>query len=214
MILLTTLYDSDIRNHEFKQCIEKNCDLDDIEEYVIFFEDFHSELLNEEKFNYLTNNKIQIFNISKRPTYKEFIDFSNNNYPNKNICIMNADVHFDKTISELKNIDLTNCFYCITRIHCILKNHQNPGSHDAWIFKTPLKKFDNDILMGVLGCDSYLAQKAIDCGLIVKNPCLSINLFHIHKICDPKSNTHRYLDGKNYWAKEDYRSVEIQYSEL
>jgi hypothetical protein len=214
MIFLTTLYNSDIRNHEFKQCIEKNCSLDVVEKYIIFFENFSNDLLKEEKFSYLNNKKIEIFSISSRPSYKEFIDFSNSNYKDNVICILNADVYFDETILKLKNIDLKNCFYCITRIHCILKTHQNPGSHDAWIFKTPLKNFDNDIKMDILGCDSYLAQKAIDAGLIVKNPCLSINLIHVHASFDPKSNTDQYLDGKNYWAKEDYRSTEIQYSEL
>jgi hypothetical protein len=214
MIFLTTLYNSDIRNHEFKQCIEKNCSLDDVKKYIIFFENFSKDLLKEEKFNYLNNKKIEVFFTNSRPSYKGFIDFSNSNYENKVICILNADVYFDETISKIRNVDLKNCFYCITRIHCILKVHQNPGSHDAWIFKAPLKKFDNNIKLGINGCDSYLAQKAIDAKLIVKNPCLSINLFHIHTNSDPKSNTHQLLDCANYWAKKDYCGVEIPYSEI
>jgi len=51
------------------------------------------------------------------------------------------------------------------------------GSHDVWIFKSPIKPFENDFFMGTAGCDSYLSQKAIEAGIAVSNPCY----FHFHQ---------------------------------
>ena len=214
MILLTSLYKSEVRNHEFKLCIEKNCQLDIVKKYIIFFEGYSTEIKDSIEFQYLKDPKIKIIPIVSRPSYKTFIDFSNNHFNNEIVCVLNADVYFDDTINKITNVNLQNTFFCITRIHTSLKIHQNAGSQDAWIFKTPLKNFENDIKMGVLGCDSYIAQKARESGLVVKNPCLSINLFHVHNKGDPNSKSHTFLNGKCYWAEKDYKSLEIPYSEF
>jgi hypothetical protein len=58
--------------------------------------------------------------------------------------------------------------------------HRDEGSQDAWIFQSPLPQFINDSMqMGIAGCDNAIAYRAAQAGLMVLNPCHSIQSFHL-----------------------------------
>ena len=109
MINLYTNYyiDKNIdRNTELNFCIERNIKNRFINN--IYF-------LNEDDIKY-DHNKIINVNIKKRPTYKDFIDFINNNSSENDISIItNLDIYFDDSIKVLENIDLNNKCFALTR---------------------------------------------------------------------------------------------------
>ena len=85
---------------------------------------------------------------------------------------------------------------------------KNYSSFDAWIFKSPIRKFSCNIMMGVIGCDSYLAYFAQKANFNVSNPCLSIKIKHKHS-CGERNDKPK---GFCYWDQKGYRGGLIQYS--
>jgi hypothetical protein len=211
MKVFTTLFevDSIARLEEFKFCIGVICSLDFIERYYIYFEGDIVAIRSNPLYSFLNNEKVNLIQINERPTYKVLIDYANGTMPNEICGILNADIYFDYTMKKLLAAPMDNRFYAITRIN--RGEHQNPGSQDVWVFRTPLS-FSPDIYMGINGCDSFLAQKAMDAGYKVTNPCLTIPVYHNHAA----PYTHRVvnLDSGDYWAANGYRSVEVPYSHL
>lgn len=211
MKLLTTFFevDSVARLVEFKFCIETLCSLSFIEEYHIFFEGDVAAVLNKEDYAFLKNTKIRLVQVTGRPTYKLLIDYANCMMLNTICGIVNADIYFDESAKRITEAPMEKRFYAITRISN--GRHQNPGSQDFWVFKTPLH-ISPDIYIGVNGCDSFFAQQVFDAGYKVLNPCLTIHIHHKHTIM----YRHRpfSLASGDYWAAPGYRSVEIPYSAL
>ena len=54
------------------------------------------------------------------------------------------------------------------------------GSADAWIFKTPINLFGEDAQIGTSFCDHAISSLAENSGYKVRNPCLDINVNHLH----------------------------------
>lgn len=211
MKIMTTFFevDSDMRLAEFKFCIERLCSLAFIEKYYIFFEG-DMQALKREQYSFLKHDKIVIISVAERPTYKVFIDYANAMMPNEIVGIVNADIYFDETVSKIQEAPMEKRFYAVTRMDA-QGRYQNPGSHDFWVFKTPLY-FSPNIYIGVVGCDSFLAQRAIEAGYSVLNPCLSIHIYHKHNV----GSMHKPVNvpSGNYWAAPGYLGVEIRYSKL
>ena len=126
IILMTTLYPSALndshRTWELKKCLEINLENEDITEIVIFFQR-ESKDYNpfNEGFNFLENPKIKIHYLTnnpiKRPTFKDFFEYANINYPKKHIIICNSDIFFykDSNIHRLTELRNHNEFWFLTR---------------------------------------------------------------------------------------------------
>jgi hypothetical protein len=219
--LMTTMFNGP-RIGEFQYCVEQNLANPAIGQVVILFDNFDLLMLTEEQTKFLNYPRIIVRNTTFRPTYKTFIDIANTEFPESIICISNADVYFDSTLEKILPCSFDNTIYGITRIvrNSVLKlppgiyEHQNSGSQDAWIFKTPLKQFESNIVVGIIGCDSYFTQKAMDVNIKMINPCLSINLWHHH---GRRAGSSVFPDGTSYWKGKnapDYHGYSIPYSSL
>ena len=209
---MTTFFevDSNARLDEFRFCIETLCSLLFIERYHIFFEGNVAAILQKNEYSFLKHDKIKLIQVMERPTYKVFIDYANIILPNTICGIVNADIYFDESVSVIQEAPMEKRFYAVTRMNAD-KRYQNPGSQDFWVFKTPLF-FSPAIVIGVNGCDSLFAQYAFDTGYRVSNPCLTIHIFHKHKVMY-KHNAVTVASG-DYWAAPGYRAVEIPYGLL
>lgn len=196
------------REIEINTCLQKNLNNNYIDKIILFGEDNY-------KFNNFENkNKINFFNIKNRLSFKIAFNFCNkinNNKKFKNDIIFilaNSDINFDNSLEKLKNYRLENTFLALSRIENVDKQnnfvyHINKGkSQDTWIWKnnlnienrnlTKFNHYNNDgILMGIHGCDNYIAYMMDDIGFKVENKCKLVNTFHNHK------NDFREWNGKD-----------------
>ena len=206
------IHNLDSRNKEFKKCILKNLENKYIKNIYLFFENFYDSILNQRQFEFLKNKRIKIINIYRRQEYKDLIDFSSK-YLQNEICILsNTDIWFDYTISSIDKFDLNNSILALTRYDSIkdYKLHNDWGnSHDSWIFKSPLKKFENNIQMGILGCDSYFNLKAKEAGIQLMNPCYEIKSYHEHSDLRHSSITrnNKLKNNTTYGSMHDWRNI-------
>ncbi|MFA6066326.1 MAG: hypothetical protein WC707_04070 [Candidatus Babeliaceae bacterium] len=185
--LITTLYNEPRleRLLEFITCLEKNIAHDSIDDIHIAYDTTKDDSYNL-LLHYLKIRPITIQYIQKRPTYGQLFDYAHQHAKNKNIILTNADIFFNHTLHLLDGIDLTNKFLAITRWQVQLDGaitfYTDNGSQDTWIFKTPLRKFqDSNIPLGICGCDNCIAYQAIQSGLEVYNPNLSLQCCHVHR---------------------------------
>lgn len=197
-VLITTLYNekNEARIGEYLTCLKSHLEHPRIKKIIVFYDtdrdDQKSVLLNALKME----NNIVIKTISGRASFALFFDYANEFHQNENIIICNADIFFNDTLNTLDSIDLENKFLTLTRWNVtqsgdleLFKQYYNGSylerssqrSMDAWIFKSPLKKFNNpDIRLGLMGCDMAVAVQAMEAGLFVFNPCLSVQACHLH----------------------------------
>jgi hypothetical protein len=196
------------RDEEFKQCLLTNVANDNIAKVFVFFKDKNNILDFDQTYPYLNHSKITVLPTEGRQTFKMLFDYANQYLVGSYIVIANGDIYFDANsgIEKARNIT-ADCLWTITRYN---KSHKENtwqlesaiGSHDVWIFKFPIKPFENDFFMGTGGCDSYLSQKAIEAGIAVSNPCYSIFTKHEHH---SPERYHQYEAGKTYQNdKKDY----------
>jgi hypothetical protein len=222
IILITTLFhhESSIRNKEFKKCILVNTRNPLIDKLIIFFEEKNkSDFSISHWFSELQNEKIEFKHIETTPTFKMFFDYANQYFKGDYIIIANTDIFFEDQsgIEQIKFIK-PNHLWLLTRYSFnpdqgkwILEDaglgfeDRMLGSHDVWCFLSPIKDFDNNIIIGKQGCDSYLAQKAIEASITLSNPSYSIRVKHNH------SNKCSYGQQKDYQLKKDYMHLGSQY---
>ena len=193
------------RNNEFKKSLLENLKNEYIKTIYLFFENFKE--IYYSIYPYINNRRIKIIDVHSRQTYKMIIDFCNK-YLNNEICIVaNTDIWFDSTLKILEKINLDNKILCLTRYNNISNYslHDDSGaSHDTWIFRSPLRKFDYDIQMGILGCDSlfHIRAKALEIKLL--NCCYDIKSYHEHSDISHESHTrNNRLKDRNYYGKFD-----------
>ena len=117
-------------------------------------------------------SKVNIFECRCRPYFIDIFNYSNTNFPKKNVIICNADIIFDYTLHKLENNLLNNKIYALTRWDYIDEKTAKPrqkynkimhSSKDAWIFKTPCNFDDIEnkeefkkIQIGTWNCDGAL----------------------------------------------------------
>jgi len=202
IVLLTTLYKpvSNQRAKEYDKCLSINCRNMEIDRIVVFFEDKDNGGCDE--FPGLKNDKIKLIPIEHRPTYRFFFDYANKNLEGDYAVVCNADIYYDEELNIRRVREVpSNHLWALCRYNYDTKNRKwdlqgggLQGSSDSWIFKPPVVDFENDIAIGVPGCDSYLCQKAVEGGIVVSNPALSIITKHEHE----SGERNRYLTYKEY----------------
>jgi hypothetical protein len=136
------------------------------------------------------SEKLEFWELNKRPTYSDMLEHANNNFQNQTCIISNSDIFFNDTLKELEGVDLNNLFLCLTRYD--LKENGNleyinenfmMRSQDSWIFKSPVPPYlvkNSKFHLGVNACDNMIAKVATDSGLITTNPSLLIESIHLH----------------------------------
>jgi len=198
------------RLKEYKKCILYNLENNYIKKIVIFFENRNKINNFDEDYKFLNDKRCEIIDIDFRPTYQYIFKKINQMYPGEYIILTNADIQLDKTIKYGFNkcIDsktmlmITRYNYNSKKDRWILQgNGKNYSSFDAWIFKAPIRKIPGNILIGVIGCDSYLAYLAQKAGFKIDNPCKTIKIKHIHN-CGERNDKPK---GFCYWNAKGYR---------
>ena len=167
-------------------------------------------LLNEKEYNLdhillkLPENyrkKVKQHVIEKRMTFNDGMGFANTFCKNKIIIIANLDIFFTPELDICKKYDFTNLFCSLSRYELLndynfdgnnkiakfIHNGQlgNPciDSHDAWMFKTPIKMTPKSkIMLGSEGCDTiinYVYGEIMKYNVV--NPIDSIITIHYHR---------------------------------
>ena len=91
--------------------------------------------------------------------------------------VTNGDIYFDEEVSNVERMHGLKAgeLWCITRYEPRNGMRLEAGiGYDVFSFLVPLPDFDADIAVGTWGCDLYLAQKAVEAGIRVLNPSLTI----------------------------------------
>lgn len=213
-ILITTLHTScdPRRATEFIACLKANLAHPAINAVKVLLEtksDGDYGLLKD-----IQHEKLEIITTDKRPFFSDLFKIANQCGDNQVAIICNGDIYFDEdsNLERAHEID-SRQFWTISRYNehksekWVLHHRAAEGSHDAWIFRTPIRQFPADYHLGILGCDAIIAQRAVEAGLLVANPCLTILLRHLHRY-NIRNNT---LDKKSrsYWDEQDYLKLGI-----
>jgi FkbM family methyltransferase len=196
MILITSTYleTNPSRQDEYLRCLQRNLENEYLDEIHLFLED---QSCTEEwitKSPLFASSKLHLIPWKGRSRYSDLIDYANLHLPNgAKAIISNADIYFDQTLMLLEDYDLTAKLLCLSRWNVEADGSstffEHPGSQDAWIFQTPLRKLFCDFPMGVPGCDNRLAWEAEQAGLTISNPSRSIHIHHLHL-----SQVHHYTE--------------------
>jgi hypothetical protein len=186
--LFSTYYQakSPARQSEYDFCINKNkvADFDRI--YLLVENEEDKELAWEE-------HGVEVINVGKRPTFKDFFDFfSSEEFRDSINVVANTDIFFlnmqqiDRNLHRL--IRGKSCF-ALTRYDYHLNRPSDlfdrPDSQDTWVFNG-YEKLDQvkniDFTMGLGGCDNRLAYELQQAGFEVLNPSKTIQTFHFHEV--------------------------------
>lgn len=196
------------RREEFEKCMMMNLKNKYIRKIHVFFYDFKDRYLKD--YPFLNDEKIELLSVAGgRNTFKTFMDYANTRLKGKIVIATNTDIWFDETLKYISRIDLTNKMVSLTRYECITNYefHDDSGCcHDTVIFKSPIAKFDNDVAMGILGCDSMIHINAQKANIKLHCPSLDIKSYHEHSDIDHNSPTrsNRLPDGRCYWDHENW----------
>lgn len=186
--LFSTYYQSSNleRQAEYDFCINKN-KVADFDKIYLFVENEDDMNLAYEKFG------VEVINLGKRPTFKDFFDFiSNEPFSDSINVVSNTDIFFlnmqeiDRNANRLLNGDAT---FALTRYDYHLNRPSDlfdrVDSQDSWVFygnKNLQNVKDVDFTMGIAGCDNRLAYELQKAGFLVLNPSRTIKTFHYHEV--------------------------------
>lgn len=212
MILLTAFFPTTPeRAQELEVCLKHNVGLPFFEHMVILCEGGVLPAISDPKITFVE--------MPQRMVYGDFFQYANQFYSGQICAVANTDVMYDDSFRLFERLEWQRW---VDRLFAITRTNedgklQNPGSQDTWVFKTPLKQFDGwKLILGIVGCDSFLAQKALEAGLEVENPALSVRCLHRHRV--GVRNDMLPVPGKLektcYWHYPGYRAVMLPYSML
>lgn len=132
--------------------------------------------------------KLTVIPGTDRPTFAALFAAAAN-FPGQVCVVANADIYFDHTLALAADIAPGELYalsrWCPeTQQPCVIGQH----GADAWLFRAPLPPAlltllhaaPRPIRLGMPFCDQRLARLALDAGLRVLNPSLSIRAWHMH----------------------------------
>jgi len=196
-VLIIPLYNEkrNERIEEYQICLHRNLAHSLIKKIHVVYDSSDDDQENK-ILSYLQSLGIETTILEKRATYGDCFQVANEFYPKQSIILSNADIFFNDTLNALIDFDLTDKFLALTRWNvtaegqldlywcCDAKGRFLPvsaaTSQDVWIFKTPLRKFKDDIPIGTWHCDARIVLAATMNGLKLLNPCLTIQCCHLH----------------------------------
>jgi len=188
------------RQKEINECLVRNMKNP-------IFSTIHIILESSSDLEYYTNlidtinekTKCKFIVHGKQPNYSDIVSYISSNIENnKTVCIMNSDIFMGNTSIEFieKELDY-NTFMSLTRHEYTSENHpicniatceliyKYHGSHDAFIFKTPVPETFNysyvNIPQNVYGAEAVFMRAWADTGKQLKNLCFDIPIYHMHK---------------------------------
>jgi hypothetical protein len=143
--------------------------------------------------------KIIFCTYQERPTFEFLFDVADKVFPNAIVCVSNADIAVDESIKKINSDRLKDSFFAISRHEVDIDTKKSTGlilnqlgipntfSADMWVYAAPRQfKFKSDFPIGTFHCDSFMNYYIDKSGYKLFNPCLDVNLNHIH---DPIFNS-------------------------
>ena len=186
--LLTTYYEAKNpeRQAEYDFCINKN-KVADFDQIYILVEN------NKEKESASDKFGVEVINIGRRPTFRDFFVFySNEEFADSINVVANTDIFFlnmQEVDANIHRLQKGKSCFALTRydFHLNRPSHlyDYPDSQDTWIFNGNEKLLDVqniDFTMGLAGCDNRLAYELQQVGFEVLNPSKTIKTFHYHDV--------------------------------
>lgn len=200
-VFITSVYDekNEQRVEDYIYCIKVNFNFFD--QIVCVYEETDGTFLHKlkEKLSHEIFSKLIIFKYPLRPTFEFFFELSDLFFTDCFIHISNSDIAVDTTIKLIPEYLTSDKFFVLSRTETTPVSRENSGlilnqlgiantfSVDMWVYKSPRKyNFKGSFEIGTFHCDSYLNYFISNSGYALYNPCLSINIMHIH---DPVFNS-------------------------
>ncbi|WP_426415784.1 glycosyltransferase family 2 protein [Aestuariirhabdus sp. LZHN29] len=202
LVFVTSLYDEkrQDRLEEYLYCVEQNIKVFDV--LVLYYEENDSTLYNalKERLQHTEHWQKILFVIYKdRPTFEFLFDTTDILFPQDIICVANADIAADESALQIKKHLHQNAFWALSRHEVEPKSKEPEGlimnqlgipntfSADMWIYQAPRKhKFKANFPIGSYHCDSFINYYVERSPYQLYNPCLDINIYHVH---DPVFNS-------------------------
>lgn len=171
------------RQAELDECVRRNLACTHISRLVLLIDDGHLPPL--------TDPKLEIVHIVKRPTYQQWIDLSRQLDQSCLSILANTDIYFDDTLSCIQSaLYHPETFMALTRYdkqgeNCI--PHPNPHwSQDAWALRSSSCMPETlykalDVPLGIPRCDNRVAYLFAIHGWKIVNPLKYIYSVHLHE---------------------------------
>jgi hypothetical protein len=201
------------RQAEIDLCLLKNIENDKIDKLFVMIDD-DSDLI-------VTNDKITVIRLEQRPTYKYWLE-KTNELDLKGISILcNSDIYFDHSILEAKKVMCqSQSFIALSRWELLANQisiHPNPHwSQDVWAVRCD-DTYSQEMLhslefpMGVPRCDNKVAYLFAIHGWKVFNPCAVLKSIHVHET--QVRTYHKKLDERIIGAAAHVYPLEDPYAE-
>ncbi len=174
---------SDERQAEFDACLKGNIENSYIDRITLFVDDGHEPPFQHQK--------VRIVDISRRLTYRDWLDFALAAGEPEISILSNTDILFDETVAKLLAIfEWKNRFVALSRHEKIgdsLDRHPDPKwSQDVWAIRTDDEvteafRRDVDFMLGVPRCDNKIIYEAAVHGWDVINPFPAVRAIHVHE---------------------------------
>jgi len=177
--LVVTYFDKQDRINEFHRCFQENVRNKYIKKIYVLYEDFQG---NAPWF--LLHDKIKIIKLDHYPEHKDFYDFINKNLSGELVIWANTDIYFDDTLKSLRHVDFHNGIAILTRYNIPEyqgKWKRHPNSHDAWIFKAPIRYLNGNFKINRFINENIMLDEWIKSGYRVTNPSLTVKAWHVHR---------------------------------
>lgn len=178
------------RNQELVDTLLKNVSSPFIETIHLFVDDELSfQRLTEVFADSIESKKINIISVGKQPLYYDLFAYALNNLKDKICMVTNSDIYIDSCdISLIENLNNEpKLLYALTRheydMSCPLIDNYH-GSHDSFIFKSPLNNISIETLnfpQNVWGSEAKLLSELYKQKILIKNPCKQVKIVHLHK---------------------------------
>jgi hypothetical protein len=195
--MVTSLYDEHnlIRLVEYLTCVVLNLRV--FERVFICYES-HDGILHAIMRRLATQlalpvGQLVVLPYEARPTFEELFRVRNLLPKGTLLAAANADIAFDASFAELKNLDPSSTITVLSRwdvtdggrdAALIRLEHGVPNTYsaDAWIVTTPFEPdFFLDYPIGTMHCDSFINnQIGLSARYRVINPCFDVKVFHLH----------------------------------
>lgn len=146
-------------------------------------ENRNNELIECLRLNKINNPSFRIYELSGRPTFKDFFNYINSvTLPTDINIIINSDIYLPEGFNV--NLKQDEC-YALSRWDIqedgSILHYNNSSSQDTWIFRGAIRMIEGaNFTQGIPGCDNRIAHLLKEAGYKVINPSLSIKTYHLH----------------------------------
>ena len=166
----------------------------------------------------LNSHKMVFIDVDHRSTFKELLDYANNELLGRAVVIANLDIflsHENNWVEVEKTLGGSNKLVLAqsrTEYENATNQFLDPGldglsyanAQDAWIFKTPVFLDDVDFEIGTIGADNALADRFKKAGYIPMNLASRYRIFH-YDVCRGKTSANAV--NVHYNESKDLGSV-------